>query len=129
MIHRTLYRCLSLVLLFGAFSALAQAQYTEIYTFNTSPDGCCTNPPGLLAQGTDGFVYGTQPTGAPGGQGSWFEYALSGYPTINPFGPSSLMEVVRSGLMLGIDGNFYGAATNVSGATWHGALFKMWGAR
>lgn len=70
---RKLYRFLNLVLLLGAVSTLARAQFSQIYTFNGNVDGDTPYFANLLAQGTDGYVYGTLPAGARWGDGSWFQ--------------------------------------------------------
>ena len=137
---RPLYRYLSLALLLGTFFAFAQAQapagYTGIYAF-TSSQGNYPDSPDLLAQGTDGLLYGTLPAGAMGNRGEWFQYEMSGPPILyqmggntdsstGPLSPDTGLSFPHSGFMLGIDGNFYGAAPTVSGQA-YGALFKMWG--
>ena len=135
------YRNLSLALLLGTFFAFAQAQvpagYTGIYAFNGGVEGASPDSPDLLAQGTDGLLYGTLPAGAGGNRGAWFQYAMSGAPvrfpmagntdpSNGPLSPDTGLSYPHGGFMLAIDGNFYGAANTVSGQS-YGALFKMSG--
>jgi uncharacterized repeat protein (TIGR03803 family) len=111
-----------------AYPVLAQAQINLMYTFNSSYDGCCASWSNLIAQGRDGNLYSTMPTGVGSnvGNGSWFEFAPSGIPLIhgirgNPYVPSS-------GLTLGVDGNLYGATEHgglSNGA--YGILFRITG--
>ena len=142
MIDRHHHRCLSLALLLGAFSALVQAQtqppqYTGIYAFNGNIEGASPDTPALLAQGPDGLVYGTVPDFGNAGSGAWFQYAMSGAPTLfhmagnsslinGPLSPDTGLKSPHSGFMLGIDGSFYGSAQNVENQN-YGAIFKMWG--
>src|SRR5450432_1418455 len=98
--------------------------YSDLHDFNTST---LTSPgnPGILAQGRDGNLYGTAPTGGTLGFGGAFR--------ITPAGVCSVIYNVdgtmhgkgpRGGLALGADGNFYGT-TNQGGSSNYGTLFKI----
>lgn len=116
-----LYRSVAQVLLLSALPALAQ--YTPIYTFNGNVEGCCANPPALLAQGTDGNLYGTLPSGGAFNAGSWLQYNMSGSPILTGFGTTSMSDS-NSGFTLGIDGYLYGGVSHVSGQS-AGAIIRM----
>jgi len=120
-------RAVLVALCLTCLAAPAQAQYTGIYTFNLPYDGCCPNLANLLAQGRDGNLYSTMPTGvASAYYGTWFEYPLGGLPAIHPLAAGPY--VPASGLTLGIDGNLYGATQHGGlGNGAYGVLFKISG--
>jgi len=127
------YRSLIPVLLLSLLPSLARAQYTGIYTFNCNVEGCAANQPNMLAQGTDGNLYGTQPSGGTYGYGSWFEYnrnPLSPFVTLTNFGDYTSAQVAdslsdsNSGFTLGIDGNLYAGVSHVNGMDL-GAIIKL----
>jgi hypothetical protein len=126
------YRFLIPVLLLSLLPSLvrAQSRYTGIYTFNCNVEGCGANQPNMLAQGTDGNLYGTQPSGGTYGYGSWLKYNMNGLPTLTNFGdytsaqvPDSLSDS-NSGFTLGIDGNLYAGVSHVNGMDL-GAIIKL----
>ena len=134
---RTLYRSLILVLLLGVICTLAQAQFSQIYTFNGNVDGETPYYADLMAQGTDGNVYGTLPAGARYNDGSWFQDVPGSFPTFLAMAgngtnlPDTGMYNPYAGFILGMDGNYYSAAVHGglptgSGST-YGAIFKMSG--
>jgi uncharacterized repeat protein (TIGR03803 family) len=96
--------------------------FTDMHDFNCDRDGCDANFAGIVAQGTDGNLYGTTPAGGAG-CGSVFRitpsgafndiYNFSGVDGCNPFG----------GLTLGTDGELYGT-TETGGANDLGTIFK-----
>jgi uncharacterized repeat protein (TIGR03803 family) len=110
-----------------AIPALAGGVYTELYNFNCANDGCNADHPALLAQGEDGNLYGTLPTGTsqsqdgtimaytPGG----FESTLYRFSGDDGFGP-------QSGLTLGFDGALYGTTSN-GGIPRKGTVFRISG--
>ena len=130
------YRLLFVFLLLGAFSMLARAQWSAIYTFNGNVEGDLPNQPSLLAQGTDGNLYGTLPQGGRANGGAWFQYNMSGKPMLTSFrgyvdntgklSGDTLMSGSNSGYSLGIDGNFYGAVDFGNG-TGYGAIIRSSG--
>jgi uncharacterized repeat protein (TIGR03803 family) len=98
--------------------------YTDIHDFNTST---LTAPqyPGILAQGRDGNLYGTAPTGGTLGFGGVFKITPAGaYSVIYNFDGTVHGKIPRGGLTLGTDGNFYGT-TNQGGTSNYGTLFKI----
>lgn len=119
---------LRLVLCVATFATAARAQVSLIYTFNSAYDSCCAGWSNLIAQGRDGNLYSTMPTGvgSVAGNGSWFSYHPGSLPAIRglkggPYTPDS-------GLTLGVDGNLYG--TTLHGGLGNGAygvLFKISG--
>jgi uncharacterized repeat protein (TIGR03803 family) len=130
MIDCKMYRPLMLALVLSACAALAEAQYSPIYTFNSSYDGCCAYYADLLAQGIDGNLHGTMPVGTYAAfYGSWFDYTIGGGVAIHGLNSYTQPQNAYSGLTLGIDGNYYGAsihggAANGNGST-YGTLFKI----
>ena len=135
--NRKLCRSLILVLLLGAVSALARAQFSQIYTFNGNVDGETPYYADLMAQGTDGNVYGTLPAGARYYDGSWFQDVPGSFPTFFAMAgngttlPNTGVYNPYAGFILGMDGNYYSAAVHgglptAYGST-YGALFKMSG--
>ena len=123
-------RCGSSLVLVAALSlfAPARAQYAGLYTFNSPYDGCCASNANLMAQGTDGALYSTMPSGTAGTYyGTWFGYLPGSLPVIWPL-PKTLY-VPNSGLTLGIDGNLYGATEHGGlGGGAYGVLFRLTGA-
>jgi len=122
--NQEMFRSLIVVAaMIGALPALVRAQYTGIYTFDSQGDACCAGHADLMAQGQDGNLYGTMPTGVSSTYyGTWFEYPIGGQPMIHnlsggPFQP-------KAGLTLGIDGNLYGATVH-GGPNNYGMLVKV----
>jgi len=120
------------MLLISAATTAATAQtYTDLYNFDHLQG---MNPVGLLAQGRDGYLYGTTPRGGinkcfvyqryrscglvfritPSGTQKVF-YNFHGADGFNPVG----------GLTLGTDGNFYGTAEYGGPNSWYGTIFKI----
>ena len=122
--HRTFLRSLSVALGLTAFSALAQAQYSALYTFNGNYDGSNPYFADLLVQGPDGNLHGTLPVGSIYGRGSWFDYTVGGGVTVHPL-TSSQPYNPYAGLTLGVDGNYYGASIHSSGSSSYGMLFRV----
>lgn len=88
--------------------------YTTLYSFSNS-DGCCTNYPGLLAQGEDGNIYGVSTSGGSQGWGNVFVMTPAG--ALTPIFNFDFTHGghPQGGLSLGFDGNFYG--TTYQGGT------------
>lgn len=124
------FRFLIPALLLTLLPSLARAQYTPIYTFNCNVEGCAARQPNMLAQGTDGNLYGTVPSGARFSAGSWFYYPMSGFPMLTNFGDYSTAQVPdslsdsNSGFTLGIDGNLYAGVSHVDGMDL-GAIIRL----
>jgi len=110
--------------LFTAAPSALQAQtYTDLVNLSCL-NGCVSPPAGILAQGTDGNLYGTLLGGGPANGGSVFKVTPSGVlTTLYDFsGPDGLAPF--GGLTLGTDGNFYG--TTAEGSPTHqGTIFKI----
>jgi uncharacterized repeat protein (TIGR03803 family) len=101
---------LGLVLSISARLAVAQSgTYTAVYPFSQA-DGFGQGTPGMLAEGLDGNVYGTNPSGFSGAYyGVLIGYSpLSGkLPPINFNGKADGFSPL-AGVTLGVDGNLYG---------------------
>jgi len=98
--------------------------YADLHDFNTST---LTSPgnPGVLAQGRDGNLYGTAPSGGTLGFGGVFRITAAGvYSVIYNFDGTMHGKGPRGGLTLGTDGSFYGT-TNQGGSSNYGTLFKI----
>lgn len=118
------------LLMLTAAASIAGAQFTAIYTFDCYADGCGPYYADLLAQGKDGSIYGTLPTGVSStAYGSWFEYAPGAQVAIHGLKNPGEPDAPYAGLTLGIDGNLYGASVhgglrNNSGST-YGMIFRI----
>jgi uncharacterized repeat protein (TIGR03803 family) len=130
MIVRPLNNLLSLALAMTlAFAALgvpsASAQtYSDIHDFSAAT---LSSPlyTGILAQGRDGNLYGTAPSGGTLGFGGVFKITPTGtYSVIYNFDGTAHGKTPRSGLTLGTDGNFYGT-TLQGGLSNYGVIFKI----
>ena len=106
----------TLMLIVVAATTVATAQtYTDLYNFNYFRG---RNPEGILAQGRDGNLYGTTPSGGSNGLGVVFRITPSGrLKVLYNFDGGSNGRGPWSGLTLGTDGNFYG--------TTDGTIFKI----
>src|SRR5580698_8825690 len=111
---------LCLALTFAARPAHAQG-YSDLYDFGAT--GCCPSP-SLMAEGRNGFLYGTASTGGTNNKGMVFKMSPSGSLTVlyNFDGTHGINPV--GGLVLGADGNFYGT-TEHGGAHAYGNIFKI----
>lgn len=138
---RAIVSVLVLVLLIAPGCLRVEAQtavFTDLYHFSCGLDQngqnigpCYPGNPGILAQGTDGNLYGMAcDTYSRCLNGSIFKLTPGGTITIlarldNQTGDSSTqVPGPVSGLTLGPDGNFYGVTRN-GGATSNGSIFKL----
>jgi len=107
-----LHCILSLGFAFSVVAAIAQAQtYTPVHKYGPwGTDGCCQGNPGLLAEGLDGKIYGTNPSQV-GGYGTLISYspATGIFSTPINFQGGANGNSPLSGWTLGFDGNLYGA--------------------
>jgi uncharacterized repeat protein (TIGR03803 family) len=115
-----------LVFLALAASAPLHAQtYTDLYNFGAvAGDPANPQSSGIIAQGRDGELYSTTPSGGSSGQGAAFKISTSGalgkiFDFTFAGGTSPY-----AGLTLGTDGNFYGT-TKAGGTFSFGTLFKI----
>ncbi len=113
-----------MLLLTVAPLALHAQTYTDLHDFFCPTDGCDAYPPGILAQGRDGNLYGTMFAGGTSADGTVFKISPSGaITTIHNFtGPDGWAPF--GGLTLGTDGNFYGTTT-LGGANNMGTIFQI----
>jgi len=96
---------------------------TVLYSFAGSSDG--RSPVGSLIQGSDGNFYGTTTLGGADGAGIVFMVTAAGAETVlYTFTGGSDGAYPGGGLILGIDGNFYGT-TQSGGANNLGTVFKL----
>ncbi len=116
-----------LALLLGLFvlcAAAASAQtYQELVDF-VGANGCCPQYPTMMAQGRDGNLYGTTPTGGVNSVGIVFKITPAGSQTILYQFDTTHGSTPNGGLVLGVDGNFYGT-TEFGGANSYGTIFKI----
>jgi uncharacterized repeat protein (TIGR03803 family) len=123
-LHLLLMATILAIAALGVSSAHAQNTYTDIHDFNTST---LVSPEyaGLLAQGRDGSLYGTTPSGGTLGFGGVFKITPTGtYSVIYNFDGTAHGKTPRSGLTLGTDGNFYGT-TWQGGTSNYGTVFQV----
>ena len=98
------------LLLISALATAAHAQFSVLYNFG-SKTGDPANPSfsGIVAQGRNGSLYGTTPSGGTSGAGAVFKITPAGILTIlYSFTGGIDGANPSSGLTLGTDGNFYG---------------------
>jgi uncharacterized repeat protein (TIGR03803 family) len=95
---------------------------TTLYQFSGA-DG--SFPQGGPALGNDGNLYGTTYTGGSSGFGTVYKITPAGaFTPLHNFTPGSGGHFALAGLVLGSDGNFYGATTG-GGLNSDGALFMI----
>jgi len=119
--------------LFAAVLAISVATAAHAQTFSVVYNfGSQSNDPsgpiyaGILAQGRDGNLYGTGPSGGGiNGQGGVFKLTPTGKLTLlYSFTGASDGAYPAGGLTLGSDGNFYGTTVE-GGAHLYGTVFKI----
>lgn len=128
MLNTLIRRFFRLALVFALSVTALQAQVLYNFGKNT---GDPLNPPapGVLAQGLDGNLYSTTPSGGThtcGSQtcGTVFKMALNGTLTVLYNFDGAHGANPLSGLTLGTDGNFYGTTT-AGGSSNLGVVFKI----
>ncbi|MBA3914914.1 MAG: IPT/TIG domain-containing protein [Acidobacteriales bacterium] len=101
----------------------SEAQYTDLHDFDT-PTLASPQYAGILAQGRDGNLYGTAPSGGSSGRGGVFRVAPVGtYSVLYNF-DNTHGSNPYSGLTLDSAGNFVGTAYN-GGTALFGTVFKL----
>lgn len=121
---RTLKAIMFLFFLMVSAATLSAQTYKDIFDFDGTTHGCCPQYPSAMAQGQDGNLYGTTPTGGASNVGTVFK--------ITPTGSLSVLynfdithgSTPNGGLVLGVDGNLYGAA-EFGGAHSYGTIYKI----
>jgi uncharacterized repeat protein (TIGR03803 family) len=128
MLNAQIRRFFQVVLLLALSATTLSAQV--LYNFGKNA-GDPLNPlaPGAIAQGLDGNLYSTTPTGGTNNCGSQscgtvFKMALNGTLTVLYNFDGTHGGNPNSGLTLGTDGNFYGTTTD-GGASSFGTVFKI----
>ncbi len=99
--------------------------YFMLHHFGGGGDG--SNPAAGLAQGPDGWLYGTTVQGGANGQGTAFKLNTNGggYQILYSFaGSPSDGSNPQAGLLQGLDGLLYGT-TAQGGSNFEGTIFKL----
>jgi uncharacterized repeat protein (TIGR03803 family) len=117
--------CMFVLVMGIAPRPLHSQTYTDLHDFNCATDGCSAiYAAGILAQGRDGNLYGTLPSGGTSNHGTVFKFTPTGaIATLYNFAGTD-GSAPASGLTLGSDGNFYGTASS-GGANGFGTIFKI----
>ncbi|HEX4119942.1 MAG TPA: choice-of-anchor tandem repeat GloVer-containing protein [Verrucomicrobiae bacterium] len=113
-----------------AFQLTAAGKFTPLYSFTGGDDGAI--PEAALINGHDGSLYGTCTAGGSGQSGTIFKISTNGAVTpIYSFTPTSSDAPYYNNdgadpktLLLGLDGNLYGAAYE-GGTNGAGAIFEF----
>ena len=113
-----------LTLILAAAPTPAFGQFSVVYNFG-SVTGDGRNPAfsGVIAQGRDGNLYTTTPSGGSG-NGAVVQITPAGTATVLYSFKGTDGSQPPGGLTLGLDGNFYGA-TPLGGAHGSGTIFKI----
>jgi len=131
--NQTLYHsisgavCAGAVLLLGAFCASAggsaDVSLTTLHSFSGYPDGDLPSAP--LAQGSDGYFYGTTAFGGTSGNGTVFKISSNGafFTTLWSFTGFNDGLYPFAGLVEGSDGYFYGTASDQG--VGNGTVFRI----
>jgi uncharacterized repeat protein (TIGR03803 family) len=115
-------------LLFPGYPAFGQVVFSNLYSFPGPPGG--SGPSAGLAQGGDGYFYGTTLSGGPysnqyGSYGTVFRIAPDGTLTnLHLFAGGSDGIFPGGGLTPGSDGYFYGT-TQTGGTSNFGTIFRI----
>jgi len=130
---RSLLRAAAVCFLYSGVAVVSPAQtLNTLATFDYTVSGA--GPVyGPLAQGTDGNFYGTTSSGGANGNGTVFRLTPSGTltPLYNFCSQTNCSDGTRpyAGLVLGTDGNFYGAAltggAECPSCRGYGTVFKI----
>ena len=105
------------------FQISTNGALTILYSFSGTNDGA--NPYAALAQGSDGYFYGTTGDGGTSGLGTVFKISTNGLLTsLYSFTGGHDGANPDAGLVLGSDGSFYGT-TDGGGTNGFGTVFKI----
>jgi uncharacterized repeat protein (TIGR03803 family) len=115
----------SLLLVAAASTIAARAQtYKDAYEFGSHSGDPLSPAYGLVAQGRDGNLYSTSPSGGTGNSGTVFKITPAGVLTVLYNFDVTHGSYAYGGLTLGTDGNFYGTAYQ-GGAGGRGTVYKV----
>ena len=119
-------------------TATSGGRYGDGTVFQVTPAGTVTTihnfdytdgavPSGALVQAANGNLYGVTLAGGSSGDGTVFSVSPGGrtFQTVYEFQGGSDGGDPNTGLVLGADGNFYGATTAGGGASGTGELFEV----
>jgi uncharacterized repeat protein (TIGR03803 family) len=114
-----------ITLIFAAAPTSAFGQFSVLYNFG-SVTGDGRNPAfsGTIAQGRDGNLYTTTPSGGSAGDGAVLQITPAGTATVLYSFKGTDGSQPSGGLTLGTDGNFYGT-TAQGGAHGSGTIFNI----
>ncbi len=115
---------LSLLLLVLCAATVSAQTYKDIFEFDGNTHGCCPQYPAIMAQGQDGNLYGTAPTGGASNVGIVFKITPTGAQTVLFDFDVTHGSNPNGGLALGVDGSLYGT-TEHGGAHSFGNIFKI----
>jgi uncharacterized repeat protein (TIGR03803 family) len=117
---------LGVILIFLVLCAtvLSAQTYKDIYDLDGTTHGCCPQYPATLAQGQDGNLYGTTPTGGASNVGVAFKITPAGTQTVLYNFDVTHGSNPNGGLVMGADGNFYGTSEH-GGAHAYGNIFQL----
>ena len=127
--RRTFAVCLlaALFLAMAVTNNVAHAQtVTQLYQFGSaSGDPVTATYPAAITQGRDGDLYSTSPKGGANANGAAYKFSPTGTESVIHSFLANQTEGFDclSGLMLGRDGNFYGACADY--ASNYGTLYSM----
>jgi uncharacterized repeat protein (TIGR03803 family) len=128
MVHRRVHPFVFLVAFLAVMTlcaAVASAQtYKDIFEFDGTTHGCCPQYPATMAQGQDGNLYGTTPTGGVSNVGTVFKITPAGAETVLFSFDITHGSNPNGGLTLGVDGNFYGTSEH-GGTHSYGNIFSV----
>ena len=114
-----------LTLIFAAAPTSAFGQFSVLYDFgSTTGDGRNPTFSGTIAQGRDGNLYTTTPSGGSTGNGAVLQITPAGAAAVLYSFKGTDGSEPSGGLTLGTDGNFYGT-TSAGGAHASGTIFKI----
>jgi uncharacterized repeat protein (TIGR03803 family) len=113
---------------FGTAYKITTAASPVFTTLRNFAHATGSQPMGPLVKGADGLFYGTSAGGGTNGFGVIYKMTTGGVPTVlvHFTGPTGLATgaASRAGLMLGTDGNFWGA-TSAGGGGNRGNVYKV----